>query len=256
MFRIIMTFWDSEEYYLHYRNMYEKSLNIHMKYQSMGWFLRKIIRFKLQILHYSKFRLEKKINLKGMLLLLPKSHGHSFRVVDIGGGAGDNYFSFSRFIGQPIISWQIQDSKKLWARFHRSELLEIGDDHIYSTQESSHANLVLLIGTLHYVLDDFGRYLDGIISSYSPARIAISRSPFSVTSSKVAEQVTVVFDEYGKKIETTVPIVIYSVDFLIDEFKIRNYSLHMKSERWSYELKIKNGFEEHFYQDLMFNKMG
>lgn len=85
MLRMIMTFWESEGYYVHYRNVYEKSLNIHMRYQSMGWFPRKIIRIKLQILHYSKFRLEKKINLTGMLLLLHKSHGHSFRVVDIGG---------------------------------------------------------------------------------------------------------------------------------------------------------------------------
>jgi putative methyltransferase (TIGR04325 family) len=190
------------------------------------------------------------MNLTGILFLGSARNKESMRVLDLGGGAGDNYFTHRRNLHQSIIHWQILDSDVLWTRFHNSKNLVVGEDRIFFSQILEKVDLLLIIGTIQYLTK---KYLFEVCIETSPDHIVISRSPLTSSENDLeVDAIQSTYDNLDRKNESTVPITIYSVSLLIRDMGALGYFLVSKSESWPQIVATPKSSKLAFYQDLHF----
>jgi putative methyltransferase (TIGR04325 family) len=178
-------------------------------------------------------------------------------ILDIGGGAGDNYFALRRNITNKSLSWQIVDSKNLWDRFYDTDYLEFGQDHLKYVTKFEKSDLVLVIGTLHYLLDEKLTAFRAILDESRPETIIISRTPFSdQEANSIMEQRAITFDAFNQESEDFVPLNLRNLEGLLEEFQKFGYQLIHRSQKFPYQLNTRDGQVSAFYQDLYLTRSG
>lgn len=156
---------------------------------------------------------------------------------------------------QKSIRWQILDSKSLWDRLHRSEIRKFGPHNLEYLSAPKKSDLVLIVGTLQYILDNQRQSLRDICDATMAESVIISRTPFlDQTLELVVEQRAILFDSIGSSNEGFVLVNLRNVNSVIEEICGLKYQLVYKSRKYPFELATRNGKIITFYQDLFFTR--
>lgn len=153
------------------------------------------------------------------------------------------------------MKWQVIDSRLLWDRFHENDTENFGKDELRYQTLPVKSDLVLIIGTLQYILEDQLTKLSAILKVAGAESIFISRTPFSIAKNDLLiEQKAVLFDELNNCAEEFVFLKIRSVESVIEKITSFGYVLINESRKYPYQLVTRNGEITTFYQDLHFSR--
>ena len=93
-----MDIWSSEEYFRHYSKIYIKAKRLNDEYMRRELLSRRVNRMLKRITHYFYYLVTKTMNISGMLILESRRRAKNFTILDLGGGAGDNYYTLRKFL--------------------------------------------------------------------------------------------------------------------------------------------------------------
>jgi putative methyltransferase (TIGR04325 family) len=188
-----------------------------------------------------------------LLLFLKKPLKHS-KILDIGGGGGDNYFKFRGNIHNNSVTYFLADNKKLFDATEkiRRNYSNPADTfiHVDKLEEISRIEIdsILIIGTLQYLSDiELESMLD---DARKIQDIFISRTPITPKSLKTIQLARIPQGE-DVKIEVT-EIYLRSRRKLKTVFKRHGYKMKNSGFRLPYFLETKQGKILSYYQMIHF----
>ena len=147
------------------------------------------------------------------------------------------------------------DSPALWNRFHNERILPIYGDHLEFKDNFEPADLLLIVGTLQYILDDIPSFLNNVLISSSPQAVIFSRSPMlDEANDQFVSQIVSLLDETDKESKWVIPIRVHSLQLLIAEMQKLDFELWRHSKKWPYKLANCNDLKDTFYIDLYFKR--
>ena len=165
--------WESEEYLLHYNRNFSERLESSKKVYSQS-FLRKC---------YVQSK-----NLTSPLLKLKKllTKQETIRILDIGGGGGDNYLWLKNFLTDTTLDYVILDSKAIWdSSWNVRQRMMIENDsieHYLDLKKDLKVEVAVSIGTISF-MPQFNLKLDIVEKGGSPKYIYVDRTFFQINRS-------------------------------------------------------------------------
>ncbi len=235
--------WESEEYLLHYNQNFSERLESSKKSYQESFFRKCYLQSK---------------NLSSPLLKLKKllTNEEQIRILDIGGGGGDNYPRIKEFFAGSTLHYVILDSKAIWdsSQNIRNRML-IGTDsiaHYLDVKKDLRADVVVSIGTISF-MPNLNIKLDIVAKGNSPRFIYLDRTFFQnrrKTFTQIAKLKSSV-NEWNIEVEH------YSQNRkeLINTLELEGYSLVSKGLVYPWMIKKKKGKAFGFYQELLFAKV-
>jgi putative methyltransferase (TIGR04325 family) len=226
--------WEQSEYIKFYQEkIEEKAINFKNEVQADGL----------------KFRL-----LNGPFLSILKQPLEFGKILDVGGGGGDNYFTFRKSIQNKFINYYLLDSEVLFDTTEgtRKKYSNSNDKliHLKDLKDISRVNmdLTLLIGTLQYLSKDDLTYL--LTGLENIDNIIVARTPI-VNKSKDLVQIAKVPDGQGVKLQK-VQVFLRSRSDIKKVFKKFRFKVQKTGLPLPYFLTTEHGKVLTYYQMIHF----
>jgi putative methyltransferase (TIGR04325 family) len=174
------------------------------------------------------------------------------KVLDVGGGGGDNYFVARGALSDSItLKWAIWDSLRLFdqSEFLRSELGNSDNVWFFNEKENFSPELLLVNGTLQYLKDSNSLITDRL---EKPKHVIIARTPFGNVRTDVNQHVTLLDEIIGQEENYFVECRIHVEEILVVEYGTLGYDLIWSSNRVPMVLRTDKGDIKAHYRTLFF----
>lgn len=183
---------------------------------------------------------------KGFILAVRKFGSSKIRVIDFGGGGGDNYFNLRLFVKKKIkFDWILVDNPLL---IHGTKILressKWANDRILLQNENI-GDMLILNGTL--------QYLDSNTSAINLRQlqrfILLNRTVFSNENKTVQQKI--VLPGANERI-SLVSNRVLNEESLCREFIDLGYSVCWRGGKRKYDLETKDGIQAGYYRTILF----